>query len=143
MELDSRQTVVLRIGALIVGCTLLLTASFVGVIATVQGTVAGFENRIPWYLVAAAGVFVATIVLLEFNNARGKTIIASGVFTGVVSFVLLFFAVEGVLYAIRYPEAIFVSQLVMYFLAAALVATGLGYWGLRHWREFTADRRSI
>lgn len=141
MELDGSQRVILRIGTLIVSCTLLLTAGFIGFIATISGEVGGFESRVPWYLVGAAIVFVATIVLLEVNDATGRTIIVSAIVVSGISFILLFLSVEGLVFTISNPEAVFVSRLILYFFAAALVATGVGYWGLRHWREFTADQR--
>ena len=62
------------------------------------------------------------------------------VLIAVVGLVLVGFAGEGVVYAVRDPEAVFGRQLIVYFVAAALICTGLGYWLLRHWREFlTAD----
>jgi hypothetical protein len=142
MELDGTQQVVLRIGLLIVSSTLLLTAAFVGFIAALSGEVTGFESRLPWYLVGAAVVFVGTIILLELNDASGRTIIVSSLVVGGLSFVLLFLAVEGFVFTVNNPsEVIYEKQLILYFFAAALVATGVGYWGLRHWREFTAGQR--
>ena len=140
MELDASQRVILRIGLLIIGCTILLTANFIGFLATIDGRIDGSRSRIAWYLVLSAVFFVVTIVLLELNNADGRTIIVSAVVTSVVSFILVFFSIEGLLFAIEHPEEIIVSQLIIYFFAAALVATGIGYWGLRHWREFTAEQ---
>jgi FlaA1/EpsC-like NDP-sugar epimerase len=141
MKLEGMRRVVFRTSVLIVSCTLLLTASFIGSIAAVSGDIYGFEARVPWYLVTAAGVFVATIVLLEINEAIGRTIIVTAIFTGVVSFFLISLAVEGVIFTLNNPATVFVSQLILYFFAAALIATGIGYWGLRHWREFTANQR--
>lgn len=140
MDLDSTQQVIVRIGLLIVACTLLLTAAFVGLIATLSGEIRGFEARIPWYLAGAAILFVATIVLLELNDADGRTIIVSAVFTGFISFLLIFLSIEGLIFTITNPAAVFDSRLIIYFFSAALVATGVGYWGLRHWREFTSDQ---
>jgi hypothetical protein len=139
MELTGTQRVILRIGVLIAASTILLTCSFVGFIAALSGQVQGFENRVPWYLITAAAVFVTTIVLLEINDADGKTIIISAVVVGGIAFVLVFLAVEGAIFAINNPGTLIFSRLIVYFLAAALVATGVGYWGLRHWREFTAN----
>lgn len=139
MDLDAKQRIIIRIALLIIGCTILLTATFVGFLALVGGRIEGSNSRIPWYIVLSATLFVATIVLLEFNDADGKTILVSAIVTGAISFVLIFFSIEGLIFAINYPEEVFVSQLVIYFFAAALVATGIGYWGLRHWREFTAE----
>jgi FlaA1/EpsC-like NDP-sugar epimerase len=141
MELDGTQRVILRITALIVSCTLMLTAGFIGFIATLSGEVVGFESRVPWYLVGAAIVFVSTIVLLEINDAAGRTILVSALVVSALSFVLLFLSVEGFVFTLKNPETLFTSRLVLYFFAAALVATGVGYWGLRHWREFAADQR--
>lgn len=141
MELDGTQQVVLRIGALIVSNTLLLTAAFVGFIAALSGEVHGFESRLPWYLVGAAVVFVGTIILLEVNDATGRTIIVSALVVGGFAFVLLFLAVEGFVFTLEHPDAVLDTRLILYFFAAALVATGLGYWGLRHWREFTDGQR--
>lgn len=138
MKLDGTQQIILRIGALIVSCTLLLTAAFVGFIAALSGHVNGFESRLPWYLVGAAIVFVGTIILLELNDASGRTIIVSALVVGGLAFVLLFLSVEGLVFTIENPSTvIYDSRLILYFFAAALVATGVGYWGLRHWREFT------
>lgn len=145
MKLDGTQQVILRIGALIVSCTLLLTAAFVGFIAALSGEVHGFESRLPWYLVGAAIVFVGTLILLELNESTGRTIIVSSTVVGGLAFVLLFLSVEGVVFTVDHPSTvIYDSRLILYFFAAALVATGVGYWGLRHWREFTdAQRESL
>lgn len=137
MELQARQEMVIRVALVIVVSTLVLTASFFGVIAALSEEVTGLDDRMPFYLLAAAGMFVGTIILLEMYQADGKTIITSAVFTGITSFVLALFSVEGILFAYEHPERVIVNQLILYFLAAALVATGLGYWALRHWREFT------
>jgi len=139
MDFDASHRVMLRIGALIVACTLLLTINFVGIIAALSGDITGLDTRIPWYLLVAAIIFVATIVLLESSGTDGKTIIVSALFTGVSAFVLILFGGEGVLYTLDEPETVLDPQLTLYFFTAALVATGLGYWGLRHWREFTRD----
>lgn len=141
MALDGTQQVILRIGLLIVSSTLLLTAAFVGFIAALSGEVHGFESRLPWYLVGAAIVFVATLILLELNDAAGRTIIVSATVVGGLSFVLLFLAVEGAVFTVDHPGAVLDTRLILYFFAAALVATGVGYWGLRHWREFTTAQR--
>lgn len=140
MELDSTQKVILRIGALIAAFTVLLWSAFIGLVGVAAGDVTGFEDRVPWYIVLAAVAFVATIVLLELNDADGKTIIVSAFVVGVFSLILTFLGFEGFRHLVANPRLLFDSQLVLYFFAAALVATGLGYWGLRHWREFTAEQ---
>ena len=136
MQPTDRQRIIGRIALVIVTCTLVLTANFVGIIAAIEGDLSDFADRTPWYLLVSAAVFVSTIVLLELNDADGRTIIASALFAGVVSFFLVIFGVEGLIYTFQNPGRVFVSQLILYFFAAALVATGVGFWALRHWREF-------
>jgi hypothetical protein len=138
MAPSESQRVIAQVSALIVACTLLLTAGFVGLIAALAGELSGFESRIQWYVAVTAVVFVATIVLLELNDAGGATIITSATVVGVLAFVLAFLGAEGVLFTLQNPETVEVSRLVVV-ASAALVATGIGYWALRHWREFTAD----
>lgn len=135
----NRRSFFLRVGGLIVVCTLLLTASFVGVLALLSGDLTNYQTRVPWYLVVGAIVFVGTIVLLEENGARGRPILATAILTAVVMFALVALGVEGLLFTLENPEAVFVSQLVLYFFAAGLIGTGMGYWGLRHWREFSTS----
>ncbi len=130
-----------RISIVIAVCTLFLTASFVGILSFVSGEIAGIDNRIPWYLVLTAGSFVGTIVVLEGHGASGREIIATSIIISAIVFVVVMLGVEGALYTVRFPEEVFVSQLIVYFLAAGLIGAGLGYWSLRHWREFTHHTR--
>lgn len=125
-----------QLGGLIAGATFVLTASFVGALSF--GRVPDLWSRVPWYLIAAAAVFVGTIVLLERHDAPGGTIIVTAIVIGLVGFVAVTLGVEGVIFAFQHPEAVFDSRLLLYFMAAALAATGIGYWALNHWREFTA-----
>lgn len=133
----SRQGFYVRALLLIGGCTILLTASFIGVLAFLSGEVQAASSRIPWYLVIAALIFVATIILLEEGGDDGSTIIIAALLFSVLGFILVSLAVEGVFFAVSYPELVFVSQLVLYFFAAGLIGTGVGYWALNHWREFS------
>lgn len=126
-----------RVSAIIIACTAILTLSFVGILAIISGETGATTRRLPWYLVLGAVAFVATIVLLEGSGATGREIIVTSSITAIWSFVLIGLAVEGIRYTLLFPEEVFVSQLVLYFLAAALLATGIAYWALHHWREFT------
>ncbi|WP_424003327.1 hypothetical protein ACOZ4I_04155 [Haloarcula salina] len=134
---ESRREFLRRVVLVIGGCTIGLTAAFVGVLAVLSGEIQSVSSRVPWYLVGGALLFVATIVLLDENDADGRTIIVSALVVSVVGFGLLTLAVEGIRFAIMRPELVFVSQLVLYLFAAGLIGTGVGYWALRHWREFS------
>jgi hypothetical protein len=43
--------------------------------------------------------------------------------------------VEGVLYAWTHPGRVVASHLFVYLLSAAIIASGLGYWGVRNWHD--------
>lgn len=131
-----------RVSIAISACTLVLTASFLGLLAIISGKIDGVQSRIPWYLLLGALVFVATIVILENYGADGREIIVTSTVSGLTGLVVGFLAVEGLFFTYRFPEEVFVSRLVVYFLAAGLIGTGVAYWSLRHWREFTGRRGS-
>jgi len=140
---DPRRRYLARTSGLATASTLVLTASFIGVLSFVEGATAGIGTRVPWYLVAAAVLFTATVVLLERHDASGKVIIGTATISGVIAFAVIMLMIEGLFYTVRYPEEVFVTQYVLYFLAAGLLGTGIGYWGIQHWREFTPDQRTL
>lgn len=121
--------------------TFVLTSAFLGVLSLMTGGVIEVGTRLPFYLVVAGAVFVGTVVLLEEHGAEAEVILVTAVVTGVLALAAVSLGVEGVVFAVNNPERVFVSQLVLYFIAAALIGTGLAYWGINHWREFT-DRRT-
>ncbi|EMA49020.1 MULTISPECIES: hypothetical protein [Halococcus] len=132
---DSRRQFFVRVSVVVAVATLFLTASFVGLLALLNGDLRGSSSRIAWYLTIAAVAFVGVIILLETQDAAGTSIITTAAIVAVIVFVLVSLGVEGLLYAVRNPAAVFVSQTILYFFAAALIGSGVGYWALRHWRE--------
>ena len=136
---DPDRDMFVRIGLGVVVSTLALTASFVGLMALLTGDAVG--SRIPLYVLTMAIAFVLGVVLLELRDRPGRLVLggATGLSIGVL--VLVTLAGEGFVYAAREPTEIVASTLVFYFLAAGLIATGLGYWGARHWREVANVRR--
>jgi hypothetical protein len=128
-----------RVVAVVAGSTLALTLAFVGALAFLDGATTGLLSRLPWYLVATGALFVAAILLLESRTDDGRRILFSAAVASALGFAVVTFGVEGLVYAVRNPGAVLVSQLILYFVAAGLLATGLGYWTLNHWREFVAE----
>lgn len=139
MAEDANRQFFLRVGLLIIVSTTLLTASFIGILAFVSGAISNVQGRIPWYLVVVAFTFVTTLVLLEGYGTEGRVIIVTSVIMATITLVFIPLAVEGLLFAAKFPEEILGSQLVLYFFAAGLIGTGIGYWGLNHWREFITE----
>jgi hypothetical protein len=142
MESEWNQEVIARIAVAMVVCTLLLTTAFIGLVGLLQGELGAVNQRVPGYLVAASVIFAATIILLELNNFDGKSIISAAIFTGFLSFWLFLFGVEGLLFGIKNTDQILNQNLIFYFFAAALFATSLGFWGVKHWREFVSGKSS-
>lgn len=135
---ELRERYYVRTGVLAGASTIVLTASFIGILAFMEGQLTGLSGRVPWYLVLAALVFTGTVVFLERNDADGSIIIGTALALALIAFALSMLTIEGVLYTAANPEEVFVSQLVLYLLAAGLVGTGFGYWAIKHWREFTS-----
>lgn len=126
-----------RISLVMATCTVVLTFSFIGIVAVVSGEMTNPTSRLPWYIVLSAMAFVATIVLLEGYGVAGREIIVTATIVGLWALLIVALSTEGVIYTINHPEDVFVSRMVLYFLAAGLLGSGIAYWALHHWREFT------
>lgn len=124
-----------RAAAVILGFTVVLTADFVGLLALLSSSEVDVASRVPLYTLAMAAVFVATIYGFARYRADARTVLFSATGFALVGFVLFGLAVEGVVFAVTRPDAVFGSQLVVYFLAAGLIGTGVGYWLVAYWRE--------
>lgn len=141
MDLDSAvRNATLRAGGLILASTLVLTASFIGVVAFITGFVSAFEQRLPIYVLVAAIIFVVVIVSLDEEDAPGRPVIVTTLSVSVLGFLLVTLSGEGLRYAIAKPSELVSSQLVFYFTAAGLFCSGVGFWALHHWREFAGDQ---
>lgn len=129
-----------RAGALVAVCTLVLTASFVGLVALLSGQAPGVSDRLPLYVLGMATAFVGTILLFEAQGIEGKTIMATAGSVALGTFIFLTLGGEGVVHIVRNPGQVVASQLLFYFLAAGMIGTGLGYWGIQHWQELAFTR---
>lgn len=127
---------VFRVSVLVVFFTVLLTAAMYGVVAVFVEGVQDLTSRIPYYVVVGALVFVVSMFVLEDPSESGLPIITTTTGLGISGFLLVGFAWEGVRFGFLNQEQLLASNLVLYFLAAALICTATGYWALHHWREF-------
>ena len=134
LERTVDRLVLARTGALVGVCTGVLTAAFVGVVALVRGDAVGVGSRLQFYILAGALAFVGSLIVLEESRHGSKTVILGASVTGVAGFAVVALGAEGVRYATVRPDAVLASSLFVYLVAAALVASGLGYWSLRNWR---------
>ena len=121
--------------AAIGGCTLVLTAVFIGVVALVSGETAGLVERLPLYVLASAVAFLAVLLVVDHSRTHGATVLARAATVAAVGFVTVSLGSEGVVYAARHPETVVASHLFVYLLSAAVIASGLGYWAARNRRD--------
>ena len=122
----------------IAGSTVLLTAAFLGVLAVLTNQVSGFTDRFPLYVLLMAVGFVAALFLLERPNLEGTQILVATLGLTVTLFVIVTLAGEGITFAMRNPNEVFVTNLIIYLVAAALIGSGLAFWSVRHWREYAS-----
>lgn len=137
MSIERRysRTRVYRLGSVVVGSTLVLSASFFGVVAIATGEAGGALDRLPYFLLAAAAAFVAALVLLEEWRLDGETVLRVAASVAIAAFLLVGLSIEGIGFVLSHPEAVMSSQLFVYVLSAGMMATGLGFWTARHYRE--------
>jgi len=124
-----------RLGGVVVGSTLTLSASFFGVVAMATGEAGGALGRMPYYILATAAAFVGALVLLEEWRLDGETVLRVSASVAATAFLLVGLSVEGIVFVLRYPDAVVSSQLFIYVLSAGMMATGIGFWTARHYRE--------
>ena len=125
-------------GPLVAGigvCTALLTASFLGMVGLASGSASGFVARMPLYVLGSSVSFVVVLLAVDDRTGDGSVVLARATGAALVTFVLSVLAAEGVVYALTEPGAVVASHLFVYLLSAAIIASGLGYWGTRHWQE--------
>lgn len=129
----------IRLTVYVIVSTLFLTSAFFGIVAVITGSVMDFEQRLPIYVLLSALAFVTVVLVLEDANEPGAPILVSTLVVGAMALVGFSLAGEGLLYAEANPNEVASSQLIFYFVAAALICTGLGYWAVHHWREFAGS----
>lgn len=128
-------TFLARVGAIIVGCTAILTLTFFGLLALLTGTASDIGGRLPFYVLGMAAVFVSAIIILEQHREDGRLILTVATITAVTGGLVFVLGGEGILYASRHPDQALASRQFLYLIAAGLIATGVGFWGLNHWRD--------
>lgn len=138
---SSNRPVLARVGMLVVGSSLALTLAFFGLLAVLTGSATGLSDRVPFYVLAAAVTFAASLVGLDRHHWDGRDLLFYSVCIAVVAFVLITLGLEGVVFAIQYPGESLASRRFIYLLSLALVATGLGYWVTCHWEEIARSIR--
>lgn len=129
--------VLVRAGPLICATTLALTAAFLGIVGIVSGAAAGIVGRLPLYVLAGSVGFVAALLAAEHSQYYGREALVSATAVGVVGFVMIGLGTEGVVYGLTHPDAVVASHLSVYLLSAAMIASGVGYWSVRNWRDVT------
>jgi len=121
--------------ATLFGCTIVLTAVFLGGVALVAGRAAGFVARLPLYVLASAVAFIAVLLVADHARAHGTTVLGRAVGVAAVGFATVSLGTEGLVDALRYTDTVVGSHLFVYLLSTAVVASGVGYWAARNYRD--------
>ena len=135
----SKREAIVRGAGLVAASTVIVTVAFVGLLAVVSGETSGLADRFPFYVVVLSIAFTALILTLERYLADGRNILLTAVVLSITIAIVVGLDVEGILFAIENPDQLVASRLVLYLLAAGCLCTGLVYWSVHHWREFTAS----
>lgn len=137
----SNRPVLARVGTLVVASSLALTLAFFGILAVGSGHAVGLSGRVPFYVLAAAVTFAAALFGLDRRHWDGRDLLFFSVGIAAVAFVLVTLGLEGVVFAVQNPGESIAHRRFVYLLSLALVATGLGYWGMCHWQEISQSIR--
>ena len=127
-----------RAGPLVAGVgvwTALLTASLLGVVGLVSGTVVGLFARLPLYVLGGSVSFVVVLFVLNRGTRDVRATLARAVGAALATVVLGLLGAEGVVYALADPGSAVLSHLFVYLLSAAIIASGMGYWVACNRRE--------
>jgi hypothetical protein len=127
----------LPVAGAVLGSTVVLTAALLGVLALVTGRAPGLGERVPVYMLVMGIVFVVSVVGLVRREVGSIVVLSAATGAGWLAFALGLLAGEGLVFTLRSPSEVFATDLVIYFLAAGLIVTGLSYWTVNYWREFT------
>jgi hypothetical protein len=133
---------VVRGAGLVVAATVVVTIAFVGLLALVTGHTEGLKSRFPFYVVALSVAFTTLVLTLERFLSDGRNILLTAVVLSITIAIVVALDVEGIRYAVANPDELVASQLLLYLVAAGCLCTGLVYWSIHHWREFTASEDS-
>ncbi|WP_226012125.1 hypothetical protein [Halomicrobium salinisoli] len=134
-----RRTVATRMALGVIVLSVLLTASFVGLLGLISSAPLDVGSRLPAYVLVMGIVFVVGIVRLDTPERDGATVLVAVAGLSVLALVLTGLATEGAFYTALRPDQVITSQLILYFGAAGLVCTGVVIWALHHWREFASS----
>ena len=126
-----------EIATLVAVSTVVLTADFVGLLSLLTGEAAGVGVRFPYYVLLMAVAFVVTIVGLARYDTEGRTVLSAATGVAVLALVVGFLAGEGIVYAVTHREEVLNPGILFYFVAAGLIGTGLSFWTVNYWRDFT------
>lgn len=134
-----QRSFLIQASLLIFGCTFTLTFSFFGVFSIVSSETTGIADRMPFYVIGMATVFVGLVVYLEEHRYDARTILVTSAGLGATAFVVLLLSTEGLFYAASNPGEVMTSKQFPYLIAAGMITTGFGYWILRHWQEVVGN----
>jgi hypothetical protein len=116
--------------------TLIFALATVGLIGLFNGENVGNEQRLGVYVLFSSVLFIITIYYIEKMGKRNAFEVIKVVMAiTILGFVLASLSGEGLVRVIRGTE--YTLQMYLYLITGGLVCSGVGYWAIRHWKEYT------
>ncbi len=116
--------------------TLIFALATVGLIGLVNGENVGSEQRLGVYVLFSSVLFITTIYSIEKTGRRNAFEVIKVVMAiTILGFVLASLSGEGLVRVMQGTE--YTLQIYLYLITGGLVCSGVGYWAIRHWKEYT------
>ena len=118
-----------RRGPVFGASAVLLAGLVVGVASFDGGATAGFDRRLPIYVLAGTVLFVGALLALRYSPRDRMTVLRRATGAGFLGSVFTGLWSEAVVYGLILTA----PELSVYLAAAAVLTCGLAYWSLRNW----------
>lgn len=124
-----------KVGFQVVLFTLVFALTIVGLIGLVNGENVGSDQRLGIYVLFSSILFISTIYHIEKTGKRNAfEVIKVVIAITILGFVLASLSGEGLVRVMRGTE--YTLQIYLYLVTGGLVCSGIGYWAIRHWKEY-------
>ena len=123
-------------GVQVIFFTLVFTLAAVGLVGLINGQNTGSDERLGFYVLFSSVVFIVTIYSIEKTKRKNamdimKVVIAITIF----GFVLVSLSGEGLVRIVQGTG--YTLQTYLYLVTGGLLCSGVGWWVIRHWKEYT------
>ena len=116
--------------------TVIFALAAVGLVELVEGRAMGSDQRLGFYVLFSSILFIFTIYSIEKAKRRdGFDVMKVVIAITIVGFIIASLSGEGLIRVVQ--GAGYTSQTYVYLITGGLVFSGVSYWAIRHWKEYT------